>query len=32
VEIHQTNSEGEIASLVWEAADRCKGLIINPAA
>ncbi|MGE5571427.1 MAG: type II 3-dehydroquinate dehydratase [Bacteroidota bacterium] len=32
VEIHQTNHEGEIVSLIWDAADRCHGLVINPAA
>ncbi|MCR4402656.1 MAG: type II 3-dehydroquinate dehydratase [Firmicutes bacterium] len=32
VEIHQTNHEGEIVSLIWDAADRCRGLVINPAA
>lgn len=32
VEIHQANHEGEIVSLIWDAADRCHGLIINPAA
>ena len=32
VEIHQTNHEGEVVSLIWDAADRCDGLVINPAA
>lgn len=32
VEIHQTNHEGEIVSFIWDAADRCDGLVINPGA
>ncbi len=32
VEIHQSNSEGEIVSLIWDAVGRCDGLVINPAA
>lgn len=32
VEIHQTNHEGEVVSLIWDAADRCDGLVINPGA
>lgn len=32
IEIHQTNHEGEIVSLIWDAVGRCDGIIINPAA
>lgn len=31
-EIHQTNHEGEIVSLIWDAVGRCDGIVINPAA
>jgi len=32
LEIHQTNSEGEIVDLIHEAANRAQGIVINPAA
>ncbi|MEW6227360.1 MAG: type II 3-dehydroquinate dehydratase [Bacillota bacterium] len=32
IEIHQTNHEGEIVSLIWDAVGRCDGIVINPAA
>lgn len=32
VEIHQTNHEGEIVSLIWDAVGRYDGIVMNPAA
>jgi 3-dehydroquinate dehydratase II len=32
LEIHQSNSEGEIVDMIQKSAGRCAGLLINPAA
>ena len=30
--IHQSNHEGDLIDLIHEAAQQCKGILINPAA